>query len=878
MENKKFIYDFNEGEASMKSLLGGKGANLSQMSKIGLPVPPGFIITTEACREYWAHGAGLLDEIWSDVCAAVARVEASVSKKFGSQEKPLLVSVRSGAPVSMPGMMDTILNLGLNDQTVEALAVNSGDSRFAYDSYRRFIQMFSNVVLGVPHDLFEARLTALKQELKLQFDHQVPADGWKRLIGEYKKIILDAGKSFPDDCWDQLRLAIDAVFRSWNTPRANTYRKINGISAELGTAVNVQAMVFGNLGDDCGTGVCFSRNPSTGENLLYGEYLINAQGEDVVAGIRTPEPIAKLEEVMPSIYAEFSRIVKLLENHYADMQDIEFTVEKGKLYILQTRSGKRTAAAAVRVAMEMYKAGTIDEKTAVTRVTPLQVEQLLHPQIDPNEKYTVLAKGLPASPGAAVGVVVFDADEAAAMGEKGEAVILVRPETTPDDIHGLYAARGILTSHGGMTSHAAVVARGLGKPCVSGAESVKINLNDQTFSVGSVTVKRGDYLSLDGSLGIIALGRLPLVQPEFSDDFRTLLTLADEFATLEVWANADTPTDARRARDFGAQGIGLCRTEHMFMQQDRLPIMQEMVIAKTKEERIHALNKLEVMQREDFIGIFEAMEGHPVTIRLLDPPLHEFLPKTHELQKDLEALAPESTEAETIRALIARAEELHECNPMLGFRGCRLGLVYPEIYTMQIRAIIGAACDVTRRDICVSPDIMMPLVGVREEMIRLRDMADAEAKKTMAAEKTEVCYHVGTMIELPRAALIADQIAEFAEFFSFGTNDLTQTTFGYSRDDAENKFLGVYVEEGILPVNPFGTLDREGVGALMHIGVEKGRNARASIKIGICGEHGGDPSSIAFCHSLGMNYVSCSPFRVPVARLSAAHSAMGLIS
>lgn len=878
MENKKFIYDFNEGEASMKSLLGGKGANLSQMSKIGLPVPPGFIITTEACREYWAHGAGLLDEIWSDVCAAVARVEASVSKKFGSQEKPLLVSVRSGAPVSMPGMMDTILNLGLNDQTVEALAVNSGDSRFAYDSYRRFIQMFSNVVLGVPHDLFEARLTALKQELKLQFDHQVPADGWKRLIGEYKKIILDAGKSFPDDCWDQLRLAIDAVFRSWNTPRANTYRKINGISAELGTAVNVQAMVFGNLGDDCGTGVCFSRNPSTGENLLYGEYLINAQGEDVVAGIRTPEPIAKLEEVMPSIYAEFSRIVKLLENHYADMQDIEFTVEKGKLYILQTRSGKRTAAAAVRVAMEMYKAGTIDEKTAVTRVTPLQVEQLLHPQIDPNEKYTVLAKGLPASPGAAVGVVVFDADEAAAMGEKGEAVILVRPETTPDDIHGLYAARGILTSHGGMTSHAAVVARGLGKPCVSGAESVKINLNDQTFSVGSVTVKRGDYLSLDGSLGIIALGRLPLVQPEFSDDFRTLLTLADEFATLEVWANADTPTDARRARDFGAQGIGLCRTEHMFMQQDRLPIMQEMVIAKTKEERIHALNKLEVMQREDFIGIFEAMEGHPVTIRLLDPPLHEFLPKTHELQKDLEALAPESTEAETIRALIARAEELHECNPMLGFRGCRLGLVYPEIYTMQIRAIIGAACDVTRRGIKVSPDIMMPLVGVREEMIRLRDMADAEAKKTMAAEKTEVCYHVGTMIELPRAALIADQIAEFAEFFSFGTNDLTQTTFGYSRDDAENKFLGVYVEEGILPVNPFGTLDREGVGALMYIGVEKGRNARASIKIGICGEHGGDPSSIAFCHSLGMNYVSCSPFRVPVARLSAAHSAMGLIS
>ena len=877
MENKKFVYDFNEGDASMKSLLGGKGANLSQMSKIGLPVPLGFIITTEACREYWTQGAGLLDEIWPDVRAAVARVEKETSKKFGSMQAPLLVSVRSGAPISMPGMMDTILNLGLNDETVEALVKSSGDSRFAYDSYRRFIQMYSNVVLGVPHDLFEARLTALKQELNLQFDHQVPVSGWKKLITEYKGIILDAGKSFPADCWDQLRLAIDAVFRSWNTPRANTYRKIHGISAELGTAVNIQAMVFGNLGNDCGTGVCFSRNPSTGEDRLFGEYLINAQGEDVVAGIRTPEPIAELEKVMPVIYSEFSRIAELLEKHYADMQDIEFTVEKGKLYILQTRSGKRTAAAAVRIAMEMYKAGTVDKKTAVTRVTPLQVEQLLHPQIDPKEKYTVLAKGLPASPGAAVGVVVFDADEAAAMGDKGEAVILVRPETTPDDIHGLYAARGILTSHGGMTSHAAVVARGLGKPCVSGAESVKINLNDQTFSVGSITVKKGDYLSLDGSLGIIALGSLPLVQPEFSDDFRALLVLADEFATMQVWANADTPTDAERSRDFGAQGIGLCRTEHMFMQQDRLPIMQEMVVAKTTEERVSALDKLEVMQREDFIGIFEAMEGHPVTIRLLDPPLHEFLPKKQELEKDLETLVPASVEAEKIRALIARAEELHESNPMLGFRGCRLGLVYPEIYTMQIRAIIGAACEVSRRGTKVIPDIMMPLVGVREEMVRLRDMADAQAKKTMVVEKTEIHYQVGTMIELPRAALIADQIAEFAEFFSFGTNDLTQTTFGYSRDDAENKFLGAYVEEGILSVNPFGTLDREGVGALMQVAVEKGRKARPSIKIGICGEHGGDPSSIAFCHSLQMDYVSCSPFRVPVARLSAAHSAMGLI-
>lgn len=877
VENKKFIYDFHEGDASMKSLLGGKGANLAQMSKIGLPVPPGFIITTEACKVYWTQGAGLLDEIWSDVRAAVARMEKATSRKFGSLESPLLVSVRSGAPVSMPGMMDTVLNLGLNDETVEALEKSSGDARFAYDSYRRFIQMYSNVVLGVSHDQFEARLTALKEGLCLRFDHQVPANAWKKLIGEYKKIIADAGKSFPADCWDQLRLAIDAVFCSWNTPRANTYRKINGISAELGTAVNVQAMVFGNLGNDCGTGVCFSRNPSTGENHLFGEYLINAQGEDVVAGIRTPQPIAEMEKAMPDIYAEFSRIVALLEKHYADMQDIEFTVEKSKLYILQTRSGKRTAAAAVRIAMEMYQAGTIDKKTAVTRVTPLQVEQLLHPQIDPREKYTVLAKGLPASPGAAVGVVVFDADEAAERGEKGEAVILVRPETTPDDIHGLYAARGILTSHGGMTSHAAVVARGLGKPCVSGAESVRINLEAQTFSVDSVTVKKGDFLSLDGSLGVIALGSLPLVQPEFSDDFRKLLTLADEFATMEVWANADTPADAKRSRDFGAQGIGLCRTEHMFMLQDRLPIMQEMVIAKTKEERVRALDKLEVMQREDFIGIFEAMEGHPVTIRLLDPPLHEFLPKTHELEKELERVVPSGTEAQRIQALIARAEDLHEVNPMLGFRGCRLGLVYPEIYTMQIRAIIGAACAVTRRGIKVSPDIMMPLVCVREEMMRLREMADAQAKETMAAEKTEVHYQVGTMIELPRAALIADIIAEFAEFFSFGTNDLTQTTFGYSRDDAENKFLGLYVEGGILPANPFGELDREGVGELMRIAAEKGRKARPSIKIGICGEHGGDPSSIAFCHSLQMSYVSCSPFRVPVARLSAAHSAMGLI-
>ncbi|MDR1916800.1 MAG: pyruvate, phosphate dikinase [Synergistaceae bacterium] len=877
MAGKKYIYDFNEGDAGMRALLGGKGANLAQMSKIGLPVPPGFIITTEACKAYWSSGEHLLDEIWPDVKAAVARVEATAGKKFGSHENPLLVSVRSGAPVSMPGMMDTILNLGLNDETVEVLASVSGDARFAYDSYRRFIQMFSDVVLGVSVDLFEAHLTETRRELDVGFDHQIPAESLKKLITTYKKVVRDAGVEFPMEPERQLRLAIDAVFRSWNTPRANTYRKIHGISADLGTAVNVLSMVFGNLGDDCGTGVCFTRSPSTGENKLYGEYLVNAQGEDVVAGIRTPSPIAELEKVMPDVYREFCRIARLLETHYKDMQDIEFTVERGKLHILQTRNGKRTAAAEVKIAMDLYREGLIDARTAVTRVSPDQVEQLLHPQIDPRAKYETLAKGLPASPGAAVGEVVFDADEAAELGRTNP-VILVRPETTPDDIHGLFAARGVLTSHGGMTSHAAVVARGMGKPCVSGAESVKIDLNASTFTVGDVTVNKGDFISLDGSQGIVILGKVPLIDAAFSDDFGKLLEMADNESRLEVWANADTPVDARRAREFGARGIGLCRTEHMFMAADRLPAMQKMVIASTREDRINALASLEPMQREDFIGIFEAMDGLPVIIRLLDPPLHEFLPKIPELEKELGVLSPDSEQAQIISAKITRANELHEFNPMLGFRGCRLGIVYPEIFEMQIRAIISAAVEVSRKGCKVHPEIMMPLVGVREEMRRLEEMTRRIAAEIMHAENTSIEYKVGTMIEVPRAAMIADEVAEFAEFFSFGTNDLTQTTFGYSRDDAENKFLGYYVENGVMEQNPFHVLDRSGVGGLMKIAVAHGRKVRPELSIGICGEHGGNPSSIAFCHSLGLNYVSCSPFRVPVARLAAAHAALDKLS
>ncbi len=876
MSSVKYIYDFSEGSADMRTLLGGKGANLAQMWKIGLPVPPGFIITTEACHQYWKE-KDFIAGIWDDVKAAVGRVEKLTEKSFGSSENPLLVSVRSGAPVSMPGMMDTILNLGLNDDTVKALAKSSGNERFAYDSYRRFIQMFSDVVLGVDIDKFEKRLEQAREKTGVKEDYKIPAEELKKLVEDYKKIVEEAGHVFPTDPWVQLRLAIDAVFRSWNTPRAITYRKINNIPEDYGTAVNVVTMVFGNLGDDCGTGVCFTRSPSTGENKLFGEYLINAQGEDVVAGIRTPMPIASLGETMPEVYKEFCRIAKLLEDHYRDAQDIEFTVERGKLNILQTRNGKRTAAAAVKIAMDMLHEGLIDAETAVSRVAPEQVEQLLHPQLDPKAKRNVLVKGLPASPGAAVGKVVFDANEAAERGSRGEKIILVRPETTPDDIHGLFASQGVLTSHGGMTSHAAVVARGLGKPCVSGAETVKIDLAAGSFTVGDVTVKKDEYLTLDGSTGDVIVGKIDLIDPQFDDNFRELLDNADKIANLQVWANADTPEDARRARAFGAQGVGLCRTEHMFMAADRLPVMEEMVVASTKEERIAQLDKLQLMQEADFYGIFEAMEGLPVTIRLLDPPLHEFLPKIPELVKALETLAPESAEAKKIEATIARARDLHEQNPMLGFRGCRLGMIYPEIYEMQVRAIFDAACKLTKKGVKVIPDIMIPLVGTRFEMRAMRELVDAIAKQKLAEHAVELEYMVGTMIELPRAAMVADQLAEYAQFFSCGTNDLTQTTFGYSRDDAEGKFLAQYVEMGVFEQNPFAQLDRDGVGGLMEIAAEKGRKTRPEIKIGICGEHGGNPSSIAFCNKLGLNYVSCSPFRVPVARLSAALAALGVI-
>lgn len=876
LEAKKYIYDFSEGDAGMKILLGGKGANLAQMWKIGLPVPPGFIITTEACHEYWKEQDFILS-IWDDIKAAVARVEALAGKMFGREKDPLLVSVRSGAPVSMPGMMDTILNLGLNDKTVKALAEASGDERFAYDSFRRFIQMFSDVVLGVELASFEAKLKEKKVKYGVKDDNQLSAEALKELVGEYKMIVKEAGKDFPVDPWQQLRLAIDAVFRSWNTPRAVTYRKINNIPESYGTAVSVVTMVFGNLGDDCGTGVCFTRSPSTGENRLFGEYLINAQGEDVVAGIRTPVEISQLATAMPDVYKEFCRIAKLLEEHYKDAQDIEFTVERGKLYILQTRNGKRTAAAAVKVAMDMYREGLIDERTAVERVAPEQVEQLLHPQIDPKAKVVPLVKGLPASPGAAAGYVVFDADEAAERGKNGEKVILVRPETTPDDIHGLFAAQGVVTAHGGMTSHAAVVARGLGKPCVSGAESIRINLAAENFTVGETTVNKNDFITIDGTKGEVILGEVKLMEPQFDEDFRELLKMADRISTLEVWANADTPEDARRARGFGAKGIGLCRTEHMFMAQDRLPVMQDMVVASTLEERLEALKKLEEMQEEDFYGIFDAMDGLPVTVRLLDPPLHEFLPKLPDLDKELKNLPEGSPEAEAVKITTARVHELHEANPMLGFRGCRLGIIYPEIYEMQVRAIFKAACRLVKEGKHPVPDIMIPLVATKEEMRILRVMVDSIAPVIMKEYGCQVEYMVGTMIELPRAAMVADQLAQHAHFFSFGTNDLTQTTFGYSRDDAEGKFLGQYVAEGILPQNPFAVLDRDGVGGLMEIGVAGGRKVNPSIQLGICGEHGGNPLSVAFCHKLGLNYVSCSPFRVPVSRLAAAHSALGLI-
>jgi len=869
----KWVYLFEEGNASMKDLLGGKGAGLAEMTNIGLPVPPGFTITTEVCNLYLEKGDKVIEELWPMVLEKVKVIEERTGKKFGAQlGLPLLFSVRSGAKFSMPGMMDTVLNIGLNDEIVELFSKESGNPRLAYDSYRRLLQMFGDIVLGMGIHPFENELESIKAQKGIKNDVELSADDLKELIGRYKKIYESEGKVFPQDPFVQLKMAIEAVFKSWNVPRAISYRKINNIPDNLGTAVNVVSMVFGNMGDDSATGVAFTRDPKTGEKGVFGEYLLNAQGEDVVAGIRTPKPISDLKDDMPEVYNELLNICKVLEDHYKDMQDIEFTIEKGKLYMLQVRTGKRTPGAAVKLAMDFLKEGLISEEEAILRVEPSQVDFLLHPRIDVSSKLKSIAKGLGASPGAATGKVVFDADLAAKMGD--EDVILVRPETVPDDIHGLAAAKGVLTARGGMTSHAAVVARGMGKPAVVGAESIKIDLNERSFTVNGETIKEFDVITIDGTSGNVFKGVAPLIMPELNEDLQDLLVLADKVAKIQVRANADTPEDARRSYEFGAKGIGLCRTEHMFMAQDRLPAMQEMIVAETIEERKAALEKLLPMQREDFYGIFKEMKGYPVIIRLLDPPLHEFLPKREILKEEI-AQHEKSGEKELVekkKRLLRRAETLKESNPMMGFRGCRLGLVYPEINEMQVRAILEAAAMVIKEGERVFPEIMVPLVGHINEIRLVREKLEEVAKEVISEQGVQIPYLFGTMIELPRAALRADEIAKYAKFFSFGTNDLTQMTFGFSRDDAESKFLPVYLERGILPVNPFQTLDRDGVGELMKIAVERGRCANADLEIGICGEHGGDPDSIAFCYEIGLNYVSCSPFRVPVARLAAARA------
>ena len=880
MSTERYVYSLRDGDGDKRLLLGGKGANLCKMAQSGLPVPAGFILTTEVCRKYM-QDPKIMDDVWDDVKKSVAQLEKETGKGFNDGKNPLLVSVRSGAPISMPGMMETILNLGLNDETVKGLAESSGNKRFAYDSYRRFIQMFSSVVDEVNFDLFEAALAATRKAAGVEQDYQIPAEALEKLLVEYKAIYKKAtGNDFPSDPWVQLRRAIEAVFKSWNIPRAVTYRKINKIDDNLGTAVNVIAMIFGNLGDDCGTGVCFTRNPSTGENKLYGEFLINAQGEDVVAGIRTPMPIAELEQKMPDIYKELCRLTSHLEKTYHEMQDIEFTIERGKLFLLQTRAGKRTASAAVKVAVDMVNEGLIDTKTAVTRVSPEQVEMLLHRQVDKSAKQDVITKGLPASPGAGAGMLVFSADEAEEWARTGKPVILARPETSPDDIHGLFASQGVVTSRGGMTSHAAVVARGMGKPAVCGCEEAVIDVDKETLTVGDRLFKKGDWVTVDGTTGNFLAGEAKMVDATFTEDFKKILDWADENAKLMVWTNADTPEDAKRAREFGAKGVGLCRTEHMFMGVDRLPVMQRLIVALTgsaegKEGRKDALAKLKVMQKDDFTGIFKAMDGLPVIIRLLDPPLHEFLPKEPNILEALKTATPE--EAKKLNETLERVHQLHENNPMLGFRGCRLGMIYPEIYEMQMSAIFEAVVDLTKAGVTVKPEVMIPLVGTKPEMKFFREMADRIAAEVMKESGVKFNYLVGTMIEVPRAALVADQLAEYAQFFSCGTNDLTQTTLGYSRDDAENKFLFQYIDKGVFKENPFAELDRDGPGQLVKMAVEKGRSVNPGLSVGICGEHGGNPASIAFCHSVNLNYVSCSPFRVPVARIAAAHAALGVL-
>jgi pyruvate,orthophosphate dikinase len=872
----KYVYLFEEGGAGMKNLLGGKGANLCEMTNIGLPVPPGFIITTEACKDFTRLGQKFPEGLEGQIREKVMIMEKRLGESFGDKTKPLLVSVRSGAPVSMPGMMDTVLNLGLNDATVGALISSTGNERFAMDCYRRFISMFGDVVMGVEHNKFERILDRQKNKAHVRNDNELSGDDWREAIEEYKKLInRETGKDFPQNPIEQLFMSIFAVFNSWNNDRAVVYRRINRISDELGTAINIQAMVFGNMSDDSGTGVAFTRNPSTGEKKIYGEYLINAQGEDVVAGIRTPKPIASLGRDMPLIYKQFEEICGLLDKHYRDMQDIEFTVERGKLWILQTRNGKRTAQAAIKIAVDMVGEGLISREEAVLKIEPGQLEHLLHRRIDPEAKLDIMAKGLPASPGAASGMVVFDADLAEKLGQEGKKLILVRTETTPDDIHGILHAQGILTSRGGMTSHAAVVARGMGKPCVSGCDALHIDYEHSEFKVGDLVVKQGDTISIDGSLGNVILGTVPMIDPGLSTEFQELLKLADQIRTLGVRANADTPEDAAKAREFGAAGIGLTRTEHMFMAQDRLPVVQEMILASGLREREAALNKLLPMQQEDFYGILKAMDGFPVTIRLLDPPLHEFLPDAEELMVEITRLRLTGGNKEEIKEkddLLRKVRALSEHNPMLGLRGCRLGITYPEIYAMQARAIFQATARLVKEGSQPIPEVEIPLVIDVNELAYLRELVDGVAAEVKKDTGVNFHYTVGTMIEVPRAALLADEVAAEADFFSFGTNDLTQTTLGFSRDDAEGKFLRTYLDQKILIDNPFMILDRKGVGKLMRMTVELGRKIKQDLLIGICGEHGGEPSSIEFCQMAGLDYVSCSPFRVPIARLAAAQA------
>ena len=883
---QKWVYLFEEGSGDDKSLLGGKGAGLCEMTRAGLPVPPGLVVTTEACNAFFDNGKQFPEGLWDQVTEGLRAIEKKVGKRFGDPNNPLLVSVRSGAAFSMPGMMDTVLNLGLNEMTVQGLAAQTGNLRFALDAYRRFASLFGEIVMGVAHEKFERVMDRFKAQTTGGKDTDLKTEDLQDIITAEKQIILAEQHAIPEDPYEQLRVAIAAVFNSWMGRRAMDYRRINRIPDSLGTAVNVQAMVFGNMGEESGTGVAFTRNPSTGEKQLYGEYLLNAQGEDVVAGIRTPHPIIELKKELPQVYTQFASIAELLEKHYRDMQDVEFTIERGKLWMLQTRTGKRSGAAAVRIAVDMAQERLIDRGMAIQRVSPEQIDQLLHPTVDPKTNAPVLAVGLPASPGAAQGQVVFSPDEAEELAREGAKLVLVRQETSPDDFHGMVAAQAIVTARGGMTSHAAVVARGMGKTCVSGANALEIDYGQQQFTVNGTVVTKGDWITVDGSTGRIFLGQVPTVQPTLRSDFHELMSWADKFRKLRIRANADTPRDAKVARQFGAEGIGLCRTEHMFFGDQRLAAMREMILSDGVGAREKALEKLLPLQRGDFVGIFREMAGLPVTIRLLDPPLHEFLPSVDDLLSELAELKMAVRLATTLvdmdklldeidekRRLLRQVIRIREANPMLGFRGCRLGLLFPEVTRMQCRAIFEAACQVQGEKRKVTLEIMVPLVSLSEELRQQRELIDEVARQVMGEQGMTVEYHVGTMIELPRAALMAESIAAHADFFSFGTNDLTQTTFGLSRDDS-GRFLPTYIERGILPDDPFQVLDREGVGQLVRIGSERGRAAKPDLKIGICGEHGGDPSSIAFCQEINLDYVSCSPFRLPVARLAAAQAAL----